>query len=169
MRTSRRRPPARIGTAIVRAAVWSAPGMRKKCTMRVPLLFGSRQLVPVDAVRLGWGMVLLAAPGEVLRLTGGSGRHASAVARLLGARHVLQALALGAMSFVPSTVLPATARRQARRLGAVVDAAHAASAVALAAAGREPRTWVTDGALASSFAAATWRSADRERTRNDHD
>jgi hypothetical protein len=119
----------------------------------------------VDAARFGWGVLLLARPQPLLRSVGASpGRKDAAVARVLGARHILQALALAMLPLLPSRTLGTPAvRRRVRRLGAVADAAHAASAFALAATGRAPLTWAADGVVASTFAGATWQSAGTPR------
>src|SRR5579875_1208561 len=72
--------------------------------------------------RGGWGLLLLAAPGRLPRVAGGADTPAVRVAaRLLGARHVAEAL-----------ILSATQGRPARRWIIGVDAIHAASMVALA-------------------------------------
>lgn len=90
-----------------------------------------------------WGLVLLAAPGPLIAGLGGSDSHrARTVARVLGARHVAQA------------VFEAKASPAWRPVGRLVDAAHAASAVALAAADRRwRRIGFIDAAIATTFAA----------------
>jgi hypothetical protein len=114
---------------------------------------------PVDVVRLAWGTLLLLRPQPVLRAARTAPDPESvSVARLLGARHVVQAVALAA---VPGSVWGAViSPRAVRRVGAVVDLLHAASAFSLAAAGYARSAWAADGALASAFAATTWESAD---------
>jgi len=80
----------------------------------VPLLSAGRAL---------YGAALLVAPGPILAVVAGQppSRRDRAVARVLGARHVAQALASVA------------AGRSAMAPGAMVDSLHAASMVALAA------------------------------------
>ena len=104
---------------------------------------GSSALVLAEGC---WGALLLIAPGRLLgALAGGRiDARVSAIARVLGAREVVQALATG--------------RRPTRRrlhAGALVDGAHAASMVALAASGVGPRRLtLTSAATATAFAAA---------------
>lgn len=95
------------------------------------------------AARLAWGITLLSAPGAVLRRAGGAQVDTPAakrVARVLGGRHVLQAateLAIGRTSW----------------LGVAVDASHALSMLALAAASpRWRRPALVSATAAGSFA-----------------
>lgn len=83
----------------------------------------------LTAVRLAHGMVLLTAPGLVLRVYGVQpGRPGRTVARVLGWRQVMQAAACAGAPGASALLL-----------GAEADAAHALSAVALAAADRPRR------------------------------
>ena len=96
---------------------------------------------PLSLLRAAYGGALLAAPRAILELYGGSGDDESTVvvARVLGARHLLQALVQR------GGALP--------RLGAAVDAFHAASMLALAATAtghRKPA--LVDGTIATSMA-----------------
>lgn len=93
--------------------------------------------------RLGWGLTLLALPGDVARAVGADDMRAvRRLGRVLGARHVLQA-----------TIELASWPRW-RRLGAAVDGLHAISAMGAAGADRRwRRPALIDGALAGTFAA----------------
>ena len=95
---------------------------------------------PVALVRAAYGTVLLLAPARVLQLYGGppDDSEAKAVARVLGARHILQAIMTKGGKF--------------SRLGAVVDGVHAATMFALAAASAEyGRPALIDGSVAATF------------------
>jgi hypothetical protein len=84
----------------------------------------------IDLARASLGLVELVAPTAALRV-GGSGDadpRSVAVARVLGARHLLQAV-----------ITAARPTRGTRRLGVAVDAAHGASMLALAAVSRPHR------------------------------
>jgi hypothetical protein len=99
----------------------------------------------VPLLRAAYGAVLLVAPGAVIGLC--TGRPASglarAVARVLGARHLGQALVTGISP--TGTVLA---------VGVSVDLAHAASMLALAAGDRPLRkAELADGLAAAAFAA----------------
>ncbi|MGH9103803.1 MAG: hypothetical protein ACRDYD_12605 [Acidimicrobiales bacterium] len=90
---------------------------------------GAGRARELAVIRAGWGVLLLAAPGAVLR-AGGMGAHASpwrSVVRVLGARHLAQALT------------EPGAGRTSLRLGAAVDALHLLSDLALALADRRRR------------------------------
>jgi hypothetical protein len=97
-----------------------------------------------DALRLAYGLALLADPQRVARgLTGrGLDREEQVTARVLGARHVTQAV-----------VLVLDDRALTRNAGGVVDLMHAASMLLLAAwsPGRR-RLALTDATIASLFA-----------------
>ena len=97
------------------------------------------------AVRAAYGAVLLSAPGAVVRLYSGhpDDRRSRRVARLLGARHLTQAvLTVGA----PSATV--------RALGVEADLAHAVSMLGLAAGDRSRRrAGLSDAVGAASFAA----------------
>ena len=84
----------------------------------------------IDLVRAWLGLVELTAPTAVLGVVGTdpTNRTSLAVVRLLGARHLGQAVITAARP-TPGT----------RRVGAAVDASHAASMLALAAASRAHR------------------------------
>jgi len=96
--------------------------------------------------RTGYGAALLVAPGRVVRTFGGDPADGITVAaaRILGARHLLQALVTG--------------RNQGpvRRVGgAFMDATHAVSMFALAKADSvRRRPALIDGAAATAFFAA---------------
>ncbi|HEV7172661.1 hypothetical protein [Pedococcus sp.] len=99
-----------------------------------------------EVVRLGYGVALLVDPeGTGRRMTGGPlDARATLAARVLGARHVVQAL----VSLSHGT-------RLVRRMGQATDLLHAASMGALAA--YDParrRQALTDGTVALAFAAA---------------
>jgi hypothetical protein len=99
---------------------------------------------PLEVVRAAYGMCELLAPDFVSgRLLGEApeGR-VRAVIRILGARHLVQAL------------LTARAGRTAHRVGGTVDAVHAATMVVLAALDdRHRRSASVNAALAVVFAA----------------
>jgi hypothetical protein len=104
---------------------------------------GVQPLLP--AIRASYGVALILAPDAVIHLaTGGSpGRRAPRAARLLGARHLIQAV----VSFLAP--LPGVLAA-----GAAIDAVHAASMVMLAAADRGARRAALIDALAESVLAA---------------
>ena len=98
-----------------------------------------------------WGAMLLLAPDPLLSAVAREpiDRRMTDVTRVLGARSVLQSLLTG----------PRPTRR-GLRLGALVDATHALSMLAAAAAGLGPRRLtVTSAATATAFAAAGLRTA----------
>ncbi len=97
-------------------------------------------LLALSAGRGLYGLALLTAPGPLLTAVAGGvtpGGHECAVARVLGARHVAQAL------------IGAAAGRQSMAPGAAVDGLHAASMLAVAA-GRPAlrRAALADGTIA---------------------
>ncbi|MCU1678899.1 MAG: hypothetical protein JWM93_3657 [Frankiales bacterium] len=102
-------------------------------------------------LRAAWGGALLVAPRPALRMLGagevpGSGL---VVARILGARHVVQALITRAEPARPVLVA-----------GRVTDVLHAASDVLLAAAvPRWRRPALADATIAAVFAATSWSEA----------
>ena len=99
-------------------------------------------------VRAGYGTALLLVPERILALGARPPfpPPAAAVARVLGARHVLQAVVTVAAHAGP--VLGA---------GALVDAAHAGTDVALAAVSpRWRRIALADATVAALFAAGGW-------------
>lgn len=111
------------------------------------------QLRPIEVLRAGWGGLLLLAPRVVLARVQRREPDAAAVrvARILGVRHLAQAALSGAE---PS--------RGALALGVWVDAAHAGTAVALAAVDRDRvRPALTDAAVAGLWATAGYRDLHR--------
>jgi hypothetical protein len=103
----------------------------------------------IELVRGGWGAVLLAAPAEVLSHIHGVqvDRKALVVTRLLGARHVAQALLSG---INPGPEVLAA--------GVWVDTVHSLTALGLAVVDRRrARGGVTDAAVAALWAGAGWR------------
>jgi hypothetical protein len=110
------------------------------------------------ALRAGYGLLLLGAPGPVARLYAGRGcdRRTVAVARVLGARHLAQA------------ALSARHRSEtALGLGVAVDLLHAASMIGLAVLDRSrTRAGLLDATGAAGFAVAglVVASATREPT-----
>ncbi|MHB1929537.1 MAG: hypothetical protein ACYDEN_06575 [Acidimicrobiales bacterium] len=101
----------------------------------------------LGGIRLAWGAALLAVPRRCIRLAPGAptdiAGDAVAVARVLGARQVAQA------------IVELAAWPRLRRTGAAADLLHASSGVALAAADQRWRgVAVADTALASGFAVA---------------
>jgi hypothetical protein len=115
----------------------------------VPAPLLSRNLIRrwlFPAARACYGTVLLSAPGLALGLCTGeaSSPRARAVVRILGARHLAQA--------VLTLWRP---RRKVLAAGAGIDGCHAASMLALAAADpRLRRAGLTDAAAATAFTAA---------------
>jgi hypothetical protein len=109
-------------------------------------------------VRAAYGAALCCAPGPMLRLAGGPGAGAGpgarAVARVLGGRHIVQAV-LSAMRPTPAVLA----------LGAGTDVLHSASMIALAALDRpRRRLGLTDSLVAAAFAAGGWVLASRGRS-----
>jgi len=101
--------------------------------------------------RAAWGGALLIAPRPALRLLGAGHVPDSGlvIARVLGARHVLQALITRARPLRPVLIA-----------GGVTDALHSASDVLLAVVQpRWRRPALTDAALAAGFAATSWAGA----------
>ncbi len=97
----------------------------------------------IELWRAGWGAVLLAVPGLVLTSMRGVqvDRRASVVVRILGARHLVQALSSG---INPSPEVVAA--------GIWVDTVHSMTALGLAVADRNR----IQGGLADSVVAAAW-------------
>jgi hypothetical protein len=95
----------------------------------------------LTAARLGWGAALVLAPGPMVRTLGGAETPRSRrVARVLGVRHLIQGL------------WERTSAPGRLRLGSLVDASHALSAVALAVLDRRwRRAALADAALAMAF------------------
>lgn len=98
----------------------------------------------LELVRAAYGLCQLLAPelvaGRVLHVH--LHRRTALVVRVLGARHVAQA------------VLTLTAGRRGHQVGAVVDLLHAASLVPLGAWSGERRLAAADGAVAVGLAVA---------------
>jgi hypothetical protein len=102
-------------------------------------------------LRAAWGGALILAPRPALQLLGAGDVPGSGlvVARILGARHVLQAFVTRVQPGRPVFVA-----------GGVTDALHAASDVLLAVvAPRWRRPALTDAALAAGFAVTSWAGA----------
>jgi hypothetical protein len=112
----------------------------------VPAPLLSPALVPrvlFPAARACYGAALLCAPGLALDLCTGqaSSQRARAVARILGARHLAQAV-LTLWRPRPAVLLA----------GAAIDACHAASMLALATADQQMRrAGITDALAATAF------------------
>lgn len=103
----------------------------------------------IELLRAGWGAVLLTAPTVVLNRIHGVhvDRKAVVVTRVLGARHLVQALASG---LDPSPVMLAA--------GVWVDTVHSLTAFGLAALDRRRiRGGVADGLVAAVWAGLGWR------------
>ncbi len=101
---------------------------------------------PVAVLRGIWGAALITVPGRILTRVhhGPAGGVDVAVARALGARHLVQA-----------AVTATSAGRELLLLGALADLAHAASAVGLAAVDpSRRRAGLTETAIAAGFALA---------------
>jgi hypothetical protein len=100
------------------------------------------------AIRAGWAGALLVVPEHLLRLAGHGPVPPAAVAtvRVLGARHLLQAL-----------VCAAAPRAPIAGAGAVVDTLHTGTCLGLAAVSP---TWrraaLLDAAVETAFAASGW-------------
>jgi hypothetical protein len=97
-------------------------------------------------LRAGYGAVLLCAPGALIGVCTGQppSRLARRTARVLGIRHLSQAVITARE---PSSLVLAG--------GALVDLAHAASMLALAAGDRPARrAEIADGLIATAFAGA---------------
>ena len=103
----------------------------------------------IELVRAGWGAVLVTAPTRVLNRIHGVqvDDKAIAVTRILGARHVVQALLSG---IDPGPEVLAA--------GVWVDAVHSLTAFGLAVVDRRRvRAGVTDGLVAALWAGLGWR------------
>lgn len=109
-----------------------------------------RTVRPIEIARAGWGLALLVAPGQVLRNFHGVrvDRTSVVVARVLGARHLTQAVLSGVD---PSPEVLA--------MGVWVDVAHGASALGLAAVDHtRARAGLLDAGLALTWALAGHRA-----------
>lgn len=115
------------------------------------MLPGPRTSLPtrvLAAVRVGWAIVLVVAPRWLIAQSrrDANGRVPAGVLRVLGVRHLLQA--------VTTLAVP---ERAVTELGAGADAMHAMTALGLAATSRPwRRAALADGALAGSFGVAGW-------------
>ncbi len=113
----------------------------------------------LEPVRAGYGLCELVFPNIVARLLLGipPEPRVAVVLRVLGARHLLQALVIGQ---APASPVLHTG-------GALADSLHSASMVLLGAADARRRKPATiDALLAGLFAAAEFRAASRaSRTR----
>jgi hypothetical protein len=93
--------------------------------------------------RAAYGVSLLLAPGAVIRIASGepADRASTVVGRVLGLRHLAQAL-----------IIDRAETHDRLLIGAVIDAAHALSMVGLAALSRDHRRpAVLDAALAGGW------------------
>jgi hypothetical protein len=111
--------------------------------------------VLLQLARAGYGAALLAAPGRVISVVTGrpAAPGARATARVLGARHLLQA-ALTARSGVSARAL---------RAGAAVDLTHAVSMAGLSVAAPRGRRCALADALAETALSAAGLAAARAR------
>lgn len=101
--------------------------------------------------RAAWGVVCVLVPGPLVRAVGGApaDEGARVALRVLGARHVAQAL-LSCLTPGPGLL----------RVGAGVDALHALALVSLAAADRRwARVALADAVVAGAWGLLTWACA----------
>ncbi len=120
---------------------------------RVRGVFGALGVRPLEVVRAAWGLVCLLLPGRIITVLGGAAADelARVVLRVLGARHVLQAVVSG--------VAPGPA---VLRVGAWVDGAHGATSLLLAALDRRrARVALVDAAVAAAWCLASLHDARR--------
>ncbi|OBH35480.1 hypothetical protein [Mycobacterium sp. E183] len=113
----------------------------------------------IEVLRAGWGAALLTAPSGVLGHIHGVqvDRKSLVVTRILGGRHLVQALLSG---INPGPEVLAA--------GVWVDTVHSATALGLAAADRHrARGGVTDAAGSASWAALGWRHLRTGQARTD--
>lgn len=113
----------------------------------------------IEVLRGGWGAVLLTAPSDVLGHIHGVqvDRKALVVTRILGGRHLVQALLSG---IDPGPEVLAA--------GVWVDTVHSVTALGLAVADRRrARGAVTDAAVAASWAGLGWRHLRDGKARTD--
>jgi hypothetical protein len=108
---------------------------------------GDMTLRSVCAARAAWGLLLIATPRVVLRAgRGRNDRTSRTVLRVLGIRHLAQAVTVTAVPTV-----------SVQRVGVVVDVLHTASAAALAYIDRGQRRFaLTETADASLWAGSGW-------------
>lgn len=108
----------------------------------------------VAAVRAGVGALMATRPDLAAQLLGARRQDAHPVLRLLGLRHLAEALAI-LLRPTPGMV----------EAGVAVDSAHVLSCVLLAAASRSHRQpALRDGAVASSVLLGTWLTRPRAVT-----
>ncbi len=110
----------------------------------------------IEVLRGAWGAALLAVPEQVLRSVHGLRVDAKSrtVARILGARHLIQAALSG---YKPSPEILA--------MGVWVDTVHALTALGLAVIDhRRTRAGLTDTAIAGMWAAAGYQDLKSART-----
>jgi hypothetical protein len=101
----------------------------------------------LQPVRACYGGALLIAPAGVIKFATGrpASRRACGVARVLGARHLIQAV----------VTMAASSSAESLGLGALVDLAHAASMAGLAVSDRRVRRLtLSDALIATTFAIA---------------
>lgn len=106
-------------------------------------------VTPLIAMRVAWGGVLVVFPGALDRVAGSRSSDSSwrVVARLLGARHLAEAL------------LELRGTRERNQLAAMVDSLHALSVTAYVALDRRHRrAALLDALMAWGFATWSWRS-----------
>jgi hypothetical protein len=108
---------------------------------------GSAPVMPcwINLIRAAYGIALICDPSRLIRLPTGArpSRRARAIGRVLGARHLAQAVICAA---VPAQWLVSA--------GAAADLAHAASMTALSSRDTELRpALLADSAIATAFAA----------------
>jgi hypothetical protein len=106
-------------------------------------------------IRAGWAGALLLAPERLLAAAGSGSPAAVATARVLGVRHLLQAVASGVAPNAPVA-----------GAGALIDTLHTVSCLGLAAvvpAAR--RAALLDAAIESGFALSGWSSTRVRKTR----
>jgi hypothetical protein len=111
---------------------------------------------PIALVRAAYGSALLLAPDRMLQLYGGPVEDgaAQAVARVLGGRHLVQAIVTKGGSF--------------SRVGALVDLLHATSMFAFGGVSREHRRPAfIDGTVASMLGTAQALQARRASVRRE--
>lgn len=108
---------------------------------------------PLEVARAAWGLTAVVAPALLVRGVGGvpPDRRAVVVTRVLGVRHLVQAV----VSFLsPGPAVLA--------VGAWVDGAHSLSALGLALVDRpRARVALTDAAIAAAWGLASRRAARR--------
>jgi hypothetical protein len=123
------------------------PCYRPSRFRRDPVAPGRSAVSGLAALRAAWGAALLISPAAVAaKVTGPPDRRVRAVARLLGARHVLQAAVTSAEPTAAVVVA-----------GVLADALHALSMVAVAAVDRgHRRVALVDAGIAGGFALAGW-------------